>query len=120
MIFKPSKDAVLYNELPGKCPDCNTPVAPSTPTNSKKAHLSVLLGVLLTGAWLIIYFKFIYKGVPNSVYLKQVAWAIIMNSWPAFLIGYLASKLPQVVHRKCIKCSWKKTYEIKLPNILNR
>lgn len=47
----------------------------------------------------------------------EVAAAILMNSWPALLIGYLASKLPQVVHRKCISCTWKKTYEIKLPDI---
>ncbi len=117
MLFKPSKDAVLYNELPKKCPDCNTPVSPTTPENSKKAKFCVLIGILATAAWLIIFFKFIYTKNPNQVYTGQVARAIILNSWPAFVVGFLASKLPQVVHRKCIKCSWKKTYQIKLPDL---
>ena len=115
MLFKPSKHAIFYNELPAKCPDCGTPQTASSPKNSKKANLCVLLGIVVTGAWLFIYFNFIYKGNPRYVYTGQVAWAIVLNSWPALIVGILASKLPQVVHRKCIRCPWQKTYEIKLP-----
>ena len=115
MLFKPSTDAVFYNELPAKCPDCSTPLSPTSPKNSKKANWCVLLGIIVTGAWLFVFFNYIYKGNPDKLYTKQVAGVIILNSWPAFIVGFLASKLPQVVHRKCIKCSWEKTYEIKLP-----
>jgi len=114
-MLKLSEEAILLNESPKKCPKCDMPLAQTPPRSSKKALCFIPLGIILTVIWLLIFFIFIYGGNPDSVSTGQVAIVIIINCWPALIMGYLGSKLPQVIERKCIKCHWCKIYQIRVP-----
>ena len=116
-MLKLSEEAILLNEAPKKCPKCDIPLSQTSPRGSKKALCFIPLGIILTAIWLLIFFIFIYKGNPDAVYTGQVAIVIILNCWPAVIMGYLGSRLPQVIQRKCIKCDWEKTYQLKSPKI---
>lgn len=105
---------ILLHEVPRRCPMCNGLLfscAPK-PRISRKALITAMLGVPLSGLWTLLFWLSSKKFfVPNGV------GGFLLYLWPAFVTVWHAMGMPEVVIAKCYQCSWRRTFPIRKPRV---
>ena len=111
-------DQVLLNQVPRKCPECDTYMftAAPTPKIGKKAWMVVAAGAVATAIWLTIFFLVSpFYIAPRG--LGGIVLCALVYGWPLYVAALIAWKMPLVVQARCFKCKWNHQYIIGMPKI---